>query len=151
MFDYDNANIVQVLAHVGDDPVEVQAALDHELTRAKPRKGLVEKLEARLPAEPSGPGNSPPAPPAAPEPAPLVRGRWIDVQAIDAVDQGVILYGEEFWATREQIDDPRSPVVAWDDDWTPDPTVLEQSRLFDADSPDEVPEGFVHNPREERD
>lgn len=40
------ATVEEILAEVGDDKAKAQAALDEENGAAKPRKGLVGKLEA---------------------------------------------------------------------------------------------------------
>lgn len=148
-----NRSIDEVLADVGTDPVLAAAALEAEQARSRPRSGLVEVLErivageAVEPVAHEGPAENAQGDSPAPKPVELVRGRWVSVQAVSAAEQGLVLYGMPIMVTPEQIEDPRSPVIPWDDAWQPDDELLEQSRLYDHDLPEAVPPGFIHNPR----
>lgn len=155
MFDPADHTVAEVLEAVGDDPAAAAQALAAE-QNGKARATLLAALEAVTAptGDTDGVAEDPDRSASAAgrsagdgEPAPLVRGRWVSVQSVYAVEQGLVLYGDQIMATGDQIADPRTPIVEWDDDWVPDDDLHRQSRLFDARSADEVPEGFVHNPR----
>lgn len=144
-----SGTIDEITAAVGDNQAAAALVLVHERT-GKNRKTLVAALEAVLatPQNPTdGPAEGPEEPSAPPDPTERVIGRWVSTQAVDAVEQGLILYGDRIEVTAEQLADDRTPVITWDDDWEPDPDLWQQSRLYDAPSDTEVPDGFVHNPR----
>lgn len=61
----------------------------------------------------------------------LVKARWVDVQLVFVPGQGEISYGDPIMVTAEQLATGAHPTIPWADDWTPDPTLLAQSRLLE--------------------
>lgn len=86
-------------------------------------------------AELLAPTEEPTTPPSAAEetetePAEeLVRARWVSVNpvSVDAATR-IVLYGHELLVTPEQLADPETPAIAWDDAWVPDPDLDIQCR-----------------------
>lgn len=69
-----------------------------------------------------------PNPPSPVAPPPMVVARFVDVQSVLSPSQGLIGYGDPFEVTAEQLaHDPR--LIAWSDDWTPDPAALAAANL----------------------
>ena len=62
-----------------------------------------------------------PEPPA--EKAEPVRARWVHPEPVFNAELGIIQYGDELLVSPEQLEDPNTPAIAWDDNWTPDPDV----------------------------
>lgn len=66
-----------------------------------------------------------------PEPAdvePIVKARFVDVQAVFVPGQGIVRYGDPIDVTAGQLaGDPR--FIPWADDWTPDPAAAAASTL----------------------
>lgn len=50
-----------------------------------------------------------------------VRARWVDSQPTFNPEHGIVQYGEEIYVSPEQLDDPNTRAIAWDDNWQPDP------------------------------